>query len=358
MKKILILLVIFLMCLSPAILIADEECKDCNSLMVQNAKLCLQGNFQSTIMFNGRGDTDGQNVDFVMGRSRLILKGEVLPNKFYFFTQFEMNSVNPIRDFHFIYKGIPYNTSVAFGRMKPNFTYYFPRSTAKLDLIHYPLMVQHFGMDWQMGVQTTTKWNMFKMNIGVFNGQDIPDNFADNNNYKDYFFRLDADPEIGCGKGKAGVYYWNGTANNDFFGAPVLGKIALSRLGVLAGYEFGSAHVRGEYLTSTQDVAAVNIPTFGKELNRNSYYVQAGYKFLEDKFEALVRYEMYDQNADENNTEQTWTTLGINYYLNSYKTMLYLNYIIMDNGSAYLPESTSYMDGTNDVLILQAQIAF
>lgn len=363
MKRTTILFLAFLLVLplSSIVLAGDECCEkgDCGSICVEGVKLKLSGNFQSMFVLKANEDDSlGPNDEFKMGRARLILKGEVMPDKFYLYTQFEMNSANPLRDCQFIYTGLPVNSSVSLGRMKPDFTYYMPRNTARLDFIHYPLMVQHFAMNWQMGVQTTTKVSFLKFNLGVFNGQDIPNNMNDNNKYKDYFIRADAKHKLGPGKAMFGLYYWDGTANKDFYGDEVPGKIALNRLGFVLGYKIGMLNVMGEYLTAKQDVSVVNWSIFGRELNRNSYYFQAGYKFMEEKLEALVRYDTYDQSTDIDDNEQQWTTVGVNYYLNSWKTMIYFNYIMRETGDSFIDEQGSYKDGLNDLIMFQAQMAF
>ncbi|MBC8277676.1 MAG: hypothetical protein H8E46_05545 [FCB group bacterium] len=333
--------------------IAGDGCKDCEGeectcLALKDVKLTLHGNFQSQFMMKISEDDDlGPNDQFRMYRARLLLKGEVIPDKVYLVTQFEMNAENALRDFKFIYAGLPLNTYVAFGRMKPNFTYYMPRNTAKLDFIHYPLMVQAYGMGWQMGVQTTSKISGVKINLGIFNGQHKPDNYTDTDKYKDLFFRGDYKMPVGPGKLMVGAYGWMGsTAFGD-------DKLTNSRYGFVGGYGFGSLDIKGEYLMATDEQAV------GDDVKGNSFYVQAAYRCWEEKIGTLVRFETLDMNTDMDDDERTWTTLGVNYYMNSWKTMFYLNYMMRDNAdNVVMPAVPTYMDGLNDIFMFQAQIAF
>lgn len=345
---------------------AGDGCKDCEDdecscICVQDVKFMLHGNFQSQFMMKMSDDDElGPNDQFKMNRARLILKGEVIPEKVCLVAQFEMNATNPMRDFKFIYAGLPMNTYIAFGRMKPNFTYYMPRSTAKLDFIHYPLMVYAYGMDWQMGVQTTSKISMFKINLGMFNGQDIPNNYTDNDKNKDFFFRGDFKIPVGPGKLMAGAYGWIGTSTDSYTAAPTdIEDLANSRYGFMGGYGFGSLHVMGEYLMTTDEYLE-NATSTIEEMTGNSFYVQASYKFMEEKIGTLIRMETLDTDTEEDDNEYTWTTIGVNYYMDSWKTMLYLNYMMRDHTypDDNPPAGTNYLDGLNDVFMFQAQIAF
>ena len=360
-----------------------EECEECEGgICVEDVKFKLAGNFQSLLLLKAE-DEDTVNTgpidQFKMGRARLFLKSAVLPEKFYFVTQVELGYYNqPLLDFKFIYDGLPMNTYLTFGRFKPNFTYYMPRSTAKLDFVNYPLLVQHFGMNWQMGAQTTTNLGILKLNLGVFNGQNIPNNFTDEDKYKDFLVRTDIMYPLGPGKLDLAGYGWFGTSTDfgkyatdaggeiiDTLGMGEVEQLANSRFGFTAAYTFGPINVRAEYVSSTdkrlvEDGYEVNdtVTVNTKEIPRSSYYFQAGYKFMQEKLEALVRYEIYDQDTDVDKTEKTWITLGLNYYLNEWKTMLYLNYIMRDAENDYEPELTDYKRGNNDMILFQAQMAF
>ncbi|NQS97412.1 MAG: porin [candidate division Zixibacteria bacterium] len=352
-----------------------EECE--GGICVEDVKFKLAGNFQTLLLLKAE-DLDKVNTgpidQFKMGRARLFLKGTVLPEKFYFVTQVELGYYNqPLLDFKFIYAGLPMNTYFTFGRFKPNFTYYMPRSTAKLDFANYPLLVQHFGMNWQMGAQTTTNLGILKLNLGVFNGQDIPNNFTDNNKYKDFLVRTDFMYPLGPGKLDLAGYGWFGTGTGEvmevnpdtteveeipYVSTGGVEQFANSRFGFTAAYTFGPMNVRAEYVASTDEQFKNPTGAVIEDFSRSSYYFQAGYKFMQEKMEALVRYEMYDQDTDVDKTEKTWLTLGLNYYLHEWKTMLYLNYIMRDAGDDYEPELTDYKAGKNDMILLQAQMAF
>ena len=327
-------------------------------IRVEDVKFKLAGNFQTLFLMKAEDEDEvnsGPVDQFKMGRARLILKGAVLPEKFYFVTQVELAYFShPLLDFKFIYAGLPLNTYLTFGRFKPNFTYYMPRSTAKLDFVNFPLLVQHFAMNHQMGAQTTTNLVILKLNLGVFNGQDIPNNFTDNNKYKDFLVRMDFMYPLGPGKLDLAGYGWFGTSTDDN-PAGDTETLANSRFGFNLAYTMGVMCFRTEYVSAKDEYLEV---ADIKEYARSSYYVQAGYKFMQEKLEALVRYEMYDQDTDINDNEKNWITFGLNYYLHEWKTMLYLNYIMRDAEDDYAPELTDYKAGKNDMVLLQAQMAF
>ena len=351
---------------TPAAL-AGDECGECG-ICIDDVSFKMGGNFQSMLLLKVTDDDtliDSPVDQFRMGRARLFLKGKVLPENFYFVTKVELTNEKPLLDFKFIYAGLPLNSYISFGRFKPNFTYYMPRNTAKLDFIHYPLMVWHFGMNWQMGAQTTSRLGPLKVNLGVFNGQDIHNNFSDNNKYKDFLFRGDFMMPLGPGMFELAGYGWVGTSTGTL-PTEETEKLAHNRYGFFTAYAFGPIRTRFEYITTNDKYLDGDDI---EDYSRSSYYFQVGYKFWGEKMEFLFRYEMYDpkeycqaiDDPDADDCDKTWMTFGLNYYLNEWKTMLYLNYVMRDVGDDYYyspAEAANYRAGKNDMLLLQAQMAF
>ena len=164
----------------------------------------------------------------------------------------------------------------------------------------------------------------------------------------------------------AGAYGWIGVSTDSYVAGVAdtvevieIEQLANSRFGFMGGYGFGNLHVMGEYLMTTTE--ELNNDTTGviDDVNGSSFYVQASYRCWNDKIGTLVRYEILDTDTDMNDNEITWTTIGVNYYLNSWKTMLYLNYMMRDAGDAYtIPLTGSYLEGLNDIILFQVQMAF
>lgn len=351
-------LIIIIIIMSSALALQAGDCGGCkdNSVVIQDYKFTIAGNFQALYLQKTSTDDNlGVESEFRNNRARLWLKGEIMPEKFYFVSQFDMARSAPLLDFKFIYAGLPYNTEIAFGRMKPNFTYYMPRHTGMQDMVLYPLHTKYYGMEWQMGTQTTTKISkLFKFDLGIFNGQDVKDNTGDHDKYKDFFFRGDL-TELNAGPGKltAALYGWIGGTENTVEG----GMFKHNRMGLLMRYAASDWHVQGEYIDA-RDEEAAGLAAFDERAS-NSYYIQGAYKlWMEKKLEFLARYDYLDTDSDIDDNEVNWTTVGLNYYLNSYKTMLYLNYIIRDTGDNYIPLMGTYWDSADDLIIFQAQICF
>jgi hypothetical protein len=225
------------------------------------------------------------------------------------------------------------------GRFKPAFTYYMPKSVADLDMINYPLMVQGAGMMRQVGIQTATSFNNLKLNVGLFNGAIERDNWTDTlNDGKDIMGRL----EYNFNGLDLGGYFWMvnaiGSEDNDHGG---------NRMGFFATYSVAGFDLVGEYLMTTDNIVGLD----NSDVNGASYMAHVGYKFMDDTFEGLFRYENWDPDTDTDNDAISWMTLGLNYYLDGPNSMFYLNYIIKT-------DEDDAVEIDDNQLLLQYQIMF
>jgi hypothetical protein len=254
-------------------------------------------------------------INFTLKRARIIFSGAILPDRVNYFFQTEMAAAPALLDAKILFSYVP-KTEIAVGRFVPAFTYYMPRSTAKLDFINYPLMVTTYGMSRQVGMQSTTKVGRLDLIAGIFNG-DPANNSTDINTAKDLLLATNlrlADYVTLL------EYSWQG---NVVFGSSADSKKERYGGGLIFEKNITAKNmltVKGEF------TAGFDRPANGIETKSMSYYSQAGVRYNQ-KIEFLVRYDVLDPDINLINDGSTWITGGLNYYLASYNTMFYLNYI-------------------------------
>ena len=179
--------------------------------------------------------------------------------------------------------------------------------------------------------------------IGIYNGNGI--NVADNNEKKDFASRLIAHPIAGLDI-SAALYNGsrfvpevkevktNGVVTTPYAAAK---SVSRDRYGFDISYDLNNWSVRGEYLHGTDD-----------QIDREGYYIQSGYYFLQKKLQLLAKYDFYDADKNKANDASTWIVLGANYNFNT-NARLQLNYSLKKE------EGPSVK---NNFLSLQFQIGF
>ena len=144
--------------------------------------------------------------------------------------------------------------------------------------------------------------NRIDYRIGVFNGEGI--NVADSNNAKSTSGRLIAHLIKGL---DVGASYYSGW---DMFrvskGEPDMNQNR-SRYGFEFNYDYKNLYFRGEYLQ-------------GKDgsVNREGWYLQAGYFVLPNKLQLLAKYDVYDPNKSKANDMSTRYILGATFQVNNW----------------------------------------
>lgn len=265
---------------------------------------------------------------FMLRRARLLFWGGIVPDKVKWFMQTEGVGQPYVVDVKLQLFYIP-NTEIAVGRFLPNFTIYMPSSTAKLDLINYPLVTLRNAMWRQCGIQSTTKTEHVNFNIGIFNGYPA-NNWNDGDDSKDILLRADvkATKDI-----TVGGYHWQGTMcdkNQDK-------DVDRVRTGVLVKAKVEELTAAGEYIMGKND-----------ETDSAGYYAQAGYK-VKPEVQLLARYDAFDPNTDADDDGTTWITVGGNYFIDGYNAMVSVNYILKSEEGA---------DVDNNLLMAQLQVLF
>jgi phosphate-selective porin len=147
--------------------------------------------------------------------------------------------------------------------------------------------------------------------LGFYNGSGI--NTIDNNEKKDYAVRVILHPVVGLDI--SGAIY-NGSrfvpeikevkTNGVVTTAAAAAKnVDRSRYGFDLNYDWNNLGIRGEYIHGTDD-----------KINRDGYYIQGGYYFLQKKLQLIAKYDFYDTDKVKAKDASTWYVLGANYNFN------------------------------------------
>lgn len=173
--------------------------------------------------------------------------------------------------------------------------------------------------------------------LGIYNGSGI--NLADNNEKKDYATRLILHPVTGLDISGA-LYNGSRFIPEVKTGTAVTTpskSIDRNRYGFDLSYDLKNLSVRSEYLHGTDD-----------KIEREGYYVQAGYYFLEKKLQLLAKYDFYDADKAVVKNASTWYVLGANFNFNP-------NVCLQANYTFKQEEGTSI---NNNFASIQFQIGF
>ena len=173
--------------------------------------------------------------------------------------------------------------------------------------------------------------------LGVYNGSGI--NTTDTNEKKDFATRLIVHPVAGLDIGAAlynGSRYIAEVKTGTVVTTPAK-NADRNRYGFDLNYDLKNLAIRGEYLHGTDDL-----------IDREGYYIQGGYYFLQKKLQLIAKYDFYDANKSKADDASTWIVLGTNYNFNT-NTRLQFNYTIKQE------EGTSI---DNNYASLQFQIGF
>jgi len=294
---------------------------------------------------------------FTINRARFLMWGEIIPDQVTYFVQLETKSDVSLLDYKAALNYIP-KTKLIIGRFLPNLTLYMPSSTAKLEMINYPLTTSRFAPWRQIGIQSVTKTEFAEFTLGILNGADQPNNTADNNDAKDFLFRADFIPPIEWATVRCGGYAWIGRARPEF-NDETGDSLIIFPEETLKNNMFGGfikldydgpvpIRFRGEYIASTAEhLTDGNIGSID-ETKRMAYLGHLGIR-VHPTVEILARYDAYDPDTDIDNNIESWLTGGLNYYIEGGNAMVYLNYIHkMEEGT----------DIENDLVLGQIQITF
>lgn len=173
--------------------------------------------------------------------------------------------------------------------------------------------------------------------LGIYNGSGI--NTTDTNEKKDFATRLIVHPVVGLDISAAS---YNGSR---FIPEVKTGTVVTTpaknvdrnRYGFDLNYDLKDLAIRAEYIHGTDDL-----------IDREGYYFQAGYYFLQKKLQLIAKYDFYDADKSKTNNASIWYVLGANYNFNT-NVRLQANYTFKQE------EGTSI---DNNLASIQFQIGF
>ena len=319
-------------------------------------------------------DEDGINGQFTLNRARLLVSGSVSSKVKYFIQTEFMNSgsTTGILDYKMILVDYIPKTSIIIGRFLPAWTKYMPMHTGKLDFINYPLFVSGGGCvseyggasaaafdcgDWavwrQVGFQTDTNiendFGMWKFNVGLFNGMGTnnihQNNTSDANDAKDVLVGAHLYKPIPASKIHVGLNAWLGNLllTDD-------ADKSINMFGGILEYMGKQITVGGEVFMKT-----IENPVEGEDDFKSMGFYGQGKYMINPEWGVLARYDFVDPDTDSEAEKdaETWITVGVNHYIESWHAMIYLNYIMkMEQDDWGAPESID-----NDLIVLQFQVA-
>ena len=308
---------------------------------VGKGDLKIGGIFQAGFTYNVEDEMG--NDSFWLKRARFLFWGTIVPDKVKYFVQLDHRGSISVLDYKAQFFYIE-KTEITVGRFLPNFTLYMPYSTAKLELINYPMTTTKYAVWRQCGIQTTTKTDYVDFNVGIFNGGDVPNNWSDNNDAKDFLVRADVKPPIDEATVRFGGYAWIGSAlpifeYEDSFGAGAGSAVIITfpdetlkrnRYGGFAKADYTKDEMtfrfRGEVIMGQDEY--LTGPSVDEKDTRDSraYFAQGSVQPVK-QVEFLARYEAHDPNTDVDDDGTSAITGGVNYYIDGINAMFYLNYI-------------------------------
>ncbi|UCB53261.1 MAG: hypothetical protein JSV10_04055 [Candidatus Zixiibacteriota bacterium] len=292
---------------------------------VGKGDLRIGGILQAGYTYNAE-DEKG-NDSFWLKRARFLFWGTIVPDKVKYFVQLDHRGSISVLDYKMQLFYIE-KTQIAIGRFLPNFTLYMPYSTAKLEMINYPFTTTKYAVWRQCGIQSTTKTEYVDFNLGIFNGGDVPNNWGDNNDAKDFLVRADVKPPIEEATVRFGGYAWVGFAPDPNDNEETLKR---NRFGgfVKADYtkDDVTVRVRGEFLAAEDEYAYSTKDSDGTETdNSQAFFGHVGVQPV-PQVEFMVRYDSHDPCTDKDDDGTSAVTGGVNYYIDAINAMFYLNYI-------------------------------
>lgn len=271
-------------------------------------------------------DEKGKIDGFDIRRARLDVKGTISPYWSYR-VQFDLAGSPKLID---AYAELKLNSylNLTLGQAKIPFSLENLTSSNKLELIDRSQAVEALvargkdvggnqnGRD--VGIQlggTVLKLKdrpVVDYRLGVYNGSGT--NVSDNNERKDLATRLIVHPVSGLDISAA---LYNGSRfvpevkevkTNGVVTTPYAASKSVDRdrYGFDLNYDLKNLAFRSEYIHGTDD-----------QTDREGYYFQAGYYFLQKKLELIAKYDYYDANKSKDNDALTWYVMGANYNFNS-----------------------------------------
>jgi len=259
---------------------------------------------------------------FTISRARIDLWGNI-GEKSAYFIEIDAASSQPL-----VYSWADLlfdaNNKITIGRIYYPFSLEYSTPPCKFDTINPTSMLwAYFGYSRDIGIQWSSKYDLYKYYIAVVNGRDWE--MTDNNDTKDIVGRCVLYPVKDLG---IGISYYNGKS-----GTTEADKI-------LGGGEV--SYIAGDFSFKGELYAGKN-----SGIETRGWYVQPSYYVLPG-IQTLIKYEEWDSDLSVAGNGNIITTLGVNWFYDK-TTKLQINYISNK-------EETAETD--NDQLLMQLQLSF
>ncbi|UCC39527.1 MAG: hypothetical protein JSV96_17385 [Candidatus Aminicenantes bacterium] len=303
MRKTKALLFIFSLFFMVGASLAEESDEQ---ILVSSSQALKLGAYTQVRYTHWEGGHDG----FRIKRTRVGLKGEIVKN-INFSLQIDATKSTILLDSRV---GISFSpeSELAFGQFKVPFSLENLTSTSLLDTINRSQTVEKLcpgrdigsgGRD--IGVTFSGKYSRAEYTVGIFNGSGI--NKYDDNDEKDVALRLVLYPVSSVG---VGISYYDGKYSSDSGASPE----RRDRTGVDIYFTEGPLTVKGEYIFARDG-----------RIDRNGWYVQGNYYLIQEKTQAIIKYDVLDRNRDIQGDRLEVITLGLNWFFYK-KTKFQINY--------------------------------
>ncbi|KPJ62857.1 hypothetical protein AMJ44_15050 [candidate division WOR-1 bacterium DG_54_3] len=126
-----------------SLLLSSSATSELAEIKVGKGTLNVGGILQAGFTYYVEDETGFDS--FTLNRARFLFWGVIVPDKVKYFVQLDHRGSTSVLDYKAQFFYVP-QTEIAFGRFLPNFTLYMPYSTAKLEMINYPLTTLRFAV--------------------------------------------------------------------------------------------------------------------------------------------------------------------------------------------------------------------
>ncbi len=218
------------------------------------------------------------------------------------------------------------------------------RSSAQLDTVERALLSVRgkWGDIRDVGLLARGGFSQGEYQLGVFNGEGL--NTTDVNDHKDFAGRVVFKPQTLPGL-ELGVSTYQGER-----GAT---RVPNRRVGGELRYLRDPFVLKAEYMTGRDNVSTSTLS------DRLGWFVLDGYS-LDKKHQLVVRYDLWDSNADVSGDKENDWLLGMNWFMEKHNAKFQVNFVRKRFETGAAAALAGYSDGTREVnqLLANFQAAF
>ncbi|MDR1562148.1 MAG: OprO/OprP family phosphate-selective porin [Dysgonamonadaceae bacterium] len=163
-------------------------------------------------------------------------------------------------------------------------------------------------------IQEKDGYHLLEYYAGLFNGTGL--NTKDNNNHKDIIGTAYIQPLKGL---KLGGSVYSGAITTDSVNGLPAGLHRRNAYAAGGVFDNRNFYVRSEYIANKTG-----------NIRRHGFYASGVWKFVPQKWEAVVKCDFFDSDRSVDQNETTDLTFGVSYFF-AYLTKIQLNYIYTDD---------------------------